>query len=81
MGPAKDGVQWRTLVLTTLNFRFLLTHCDLLMKRQQLSGCIVLSDPSCVAQSYDNAGYLLLLFLGPAGTPPIALQPSRPFVL
>jgi hypothetical protein len=24
---------------------------------------------------------LLLLFAGPAGTPPIALQPSRPFVL
>jgi hypothetical protein len=24
---------------------------------------------------------LLLLLLGPAGTPPIALQPSRPFVL
>jgi hypothetical protein len=24
---------------------------------------------------------LRLLFVGPAGTPPIALQPSRPFVL
>jgi hypothetical protein len=24
---------------------------------------------------------LLLLFVGPAGTPPTALQPSRPFVL
>jgi hypothetical protein len=24
---------------------------------------------------------LLLLFVGPAGTPPIALQPSRPFLL
>lgn len=64
MGPAKDVVQWRTLVLTTLTFKVLLSHCNFLVERQQLRGCIVLFDPRCVTQLYGNASYLILRVSG-----------------